>query len=244
MAGNHARRNLPLIIILAAACAVFVWAGCKLFLQEKEYSDSRSEYEDLREAFWGEKAPSSEASAIDFEGLKKVNPDIKGWIDIPDTDISYPIVQAEDNAKYLSTSFEGKSSKSGAIFLDKSSQGDLRGRHNIIYGHHMRDGSMFAQLIKFRDADFFDAHSEIKLSTPAGPIELEIISVCAVKGDEALRRFEFTDGEFKEFIDECMARSIHHRAGIDTEAVKALYTFVTCSYEADDMRTLIHAIPV
>lgn len=235
-----------LIILLIVACGVFAWSGYKFVSGEKEYADARADYDALRDAFNQTSSSDNETqsgqSDIDFDGLRAVNPDVVGWIDIPDTTISYPIAQTVDNQKYLKTGFDGKSSSSGAIFADKDCQPDLMGAHTIIYGHHMRDGSMFAELVNFKDADFFDAHDRILLFTPERQMELTVIAAYAVSADEPLRRFSFQEGEFESFLEQCMSKAELKREDTDLSQVDRLYTFVTCSYEADDMRTVVHAV--
>ena len=81
-------------------------------------------------------------SPYDFEKLKEENPDTIGWIHIPDTKISYPIVQGTDNDFYLKHDFNGEASVAGSIYLDYESEGDFEGRNNILYGHNMKNGSM------------------------------------------------------------------------------------------------------
>lgn len=244
---RHGKPFRPLLIILLiAACVVFVWSGYKFISREKEYADARADYDALRDTFNQSAASGDEsesaASNIDFDGLRAVNPEVVGWVDIPGTSISYPIAQTSDNDKYLKVSFDGQSSSSGAIFADKDCQSDLMGSHTIIYGHHMRDGSMFAELVNFKDADFFDSHSEIILTTPERQMHLTVIAAYAVNADEPLRRFTFNADEFQAFLSECVAKSELKREGVDLSQVDRLYTFVTCSYEADDMRTVVHAV--
>lgn len=220
-----------------------------------EPSAGAAQAADTPEAAFGTSAPAGAtdvpapavtrelAPAIDFSNLKAENPDTVGWIEIPDTDISYPVVQAKDNDEYLTHSFSGAKNSSGAIFLDAESQSDLMGMHTIIYGHHMRDGSMFAQLVKFKDADFFAAHDEIVLYTPERTLRLTVIAAYAQKADNALRQFHFADAEeMSGFIRERAAISANVREGVDLSQATRLYSFVTCSYESSDVRTVVHAV--
>ena len=78
-------------------------------------------------------------TVIDFDALKKINPDVVSWITIPDTNIDYPLLQGKDNNQYLHKDMEGRDSAAGAIFLDHGDKADLSSRHNIIYGHHMKN---------------------------------------------------------------------------------------------------------
>lgn len=258
MAGKESKRRrsravtVLLVVLLVIACGVFAWSGGTLVMRLREYSVFREEYDDLRDQFkhpsaTGAATPAAsaapDAAPIDFAGLRAENPDTVGWIEIPGTDISYPVVQAGDNETYLTHGFGGEASGAGAIFLDMASQPDMLGMHTIIYGHHMRDGSMFAQLVNFKDADFFAAHDEIVLYTPERTLRLTVIAAYAHKADAALRQFSFEDGEaLTGFIETCVSRSASVRGGVDWRKAERLYSFVTCSYEADDMRTVVHAI--
>ena len=242
-------QKAALIILLIAALGVFVFSGYMLIERQSEYNASRNEYDNLRDQFkQTEQAADAASSPIDFDGLKQENPETVGWIEIPSADISYPVVQAENNEKYLTTGFDGNESKSGAIFLDYKSQPDMMGYHTIIYGHHMRDGSMFANLVDFKDADYFEKNSQITLYTPERTLNLTVIAAYAQSAsDTAVRQFEFADdADFHAFADGRVKLSQNKREGAD-EALKSvdrLYTFITCSYEGDDMRTIVHAIEI
>ena len=92
---------------------------------------------------------------IKLYNLKSTNESIVGWIEVPGTSISYPIVQGDDNSWYLYHTISGQSNPSGAIFLDYRNNSDFTDRHSLIYGHNMRDGSMFAGLHTWDGALFF-----------------------------------------------------------------------------------------
>lgn len=237
-----------LIVLLVAALGVFVFSGYTLIERRSEYNASRSEYDDLREQFKQTKQPTDASSPIDFDGLKQKNPETVGWIEIPSAGISYPVVQAADNDKYLTTDFDGNKSKSGAIFLDCESQPDMMGYHTIIYGHHMRDGSMFANLVDFKDEDYFEKNSQITLYTPERTLNLTVIAAYTQNGsDNTVRQFTFADdADFHAFADGRVKLSQNKREGADAALARAdrLYTFITCSYEAEDMRTVVHAIEI
>lgn len=242
--------NALLISIIVIAIAVFAWSGYMLIKRESEYRSARSEYDSLRDKFKGTatEAPQSQGgqSPIDFDGLLAQNPDTVGWVEIPGTKISYPIVQSGDNDKYLHTSFDGNESSSGAIFLDKSSPANLMGAHSIIYGHHMRDGSMFAQLVDFKEQAFFDEHDEILIYTPERTVRLKVIAVCVQSaGDTSVLKYDFASSqELSGFIASRMEQAVISRDADIAADADRLYSFVTCSYESDDMRTILHAVEV
>lgn len=98
-------------------------------------------------------------SSLNISELQSVNPDVVGWIHIPDTDISYPLLQVNDNDFYLKHSWDGEKNVCGSIFLDKRST--INDWNTVIYGHNMRNGSMFGGLKKYQDEDFAKEHKEL-----------------------------------------------------------------------------------
>lgn len=104
-------------------------------------------------------------TVIDFDALKKINPDVVSWITIPGTNIDYPLLQGKDNNQYLHKDMEGRDSAAGAIFLDHGDKADLSSRHNIIYGHHMKNGTMFKDIVKYKDQQYL-TNTRISFSTP------------------------------------------------------------------------------
>ena len=95
---------------------------------------------------------------VDFESLQSINPEVIAWIQIPALDISYPVAKGTDNAYYLHHMINGETNKSGSIFMDYHNQEDFTDRNTIIYGHNMRDGSMFGTLEKYQDPGVYDVY--------------------------------------------------------------------------------------
>ena len=93
-----------------------------------------------------------------FEELQKINPDIIGWIRINETNVNYPLLQAEDDDTYMNTDAEGKYSLSGSIFLHCANKPDFSDFNNMIYGHHMEKHMMFGDVGLFADKEYFDEH--------------------------------------------------------------------------------------
>lgn len=179
-------------------------------------------------------------SPIDFEALWEVNPDVIGWIRVPGTMIDYPILYSGDNETYLHTSWEGEKDVHGAVFLDMDSQPDLLGRHNLFYGHNMRDGSMFSAVNKFKNESFYREHKDIELYLPEREIRLEIFAVFPIPSKPWIRTTNFAEeSDFHEFKEKLF--SYHRYEGQLPEGIERLYTLVTCSYEWEDTRTLLIA---
>ncbi|MFQ8840004.1 MAG: class B sortase [Clostridium fessum] len=94
-------------------------------------------------------------------------------IQIPGTQINYPVVQGKDNDYYLHRDLNGQKSTAGTIFLDYADRADFSSLHNVLYGHHMKNGSMFKDISRYKDQGYFDQHSEIILYTPEREIHLK-----------------------------------------------------------------------
>ena len=131
--------------------------------------EPRSAAEPEEETEQEEETEAPYVSPIDFEALAQINPDVVGWITIPDTNIDYPIVQSQDNDTYLRKSFEGESTAAGSIFLDFESQSDMEGYNNIIYGHHMKNGSMFKDVVEYKDEQYFRTINILKSTRQKKP---------------------------------------------------------------------------
>ena len=180
-------------------------------------------------------------SPINFEELAAINPDIVGWIRIPDTNIDYPIVQAADNDTYLHKSFEGEETSAGTIFLDFESQSDMRGYNSILYGHHMKNGSMFKDVVKYKDEDYFKEHQYFEIYTPKETIHLKAAACYYIENNPMVRKTRFRTYEsFQEFVR--MMLEPCEYAWFPEEPVNNLYVLVTCSYEVNDGRTVLFAL--
>src|SRR5699024_4709303 len=124
---------------------------------------NRQVMEELQEMYYVDEVPSERewndqdpTVRTGFEGLLAQNEDVVGWITIDDTKIDYPIVQAGDNLTYLNRNFYGEETRAGSIFMDYRNNLAHDNKNIIVYGHRMRDGTMFQQLTKFLEADFVE----------------------------------------------------------------------------------------
>lgn len=142
------------------------------------YRDGEEEYNTLREYVAMEEPKENadgetpeenqkETVTVDFESLKKINPEIIAWIRIPDTKIDYPVVQGTDNEYYLKHTFKKTEHVAGSIFLDKDNSPDFSNRKTILYGHNMKDGSMFQGLHKYESESYLQEHNKVYLYLPA-----------------------------------------------------------------------------
>ena len=142
------------------------------------YREGEQEYEALREYVNEEEREEDESeeqdstlaskATVDFQALRKINLDIIAWIRIPDTKIDYPVVQGTDNEFYLKHTFKKTEHVAGSIFLDKDNSPDFSNRKSILYGHNMKDGSMFQGLHKYENEQYLETHNKVYLYLPDG----------------------------------------------------------------------------
>ena len=228
-------------LLLAVCIVVFLFSGWKLVGYYLEYKKADDEYDKIAQEVVKTKGKER---IIDFEKLRKINPDTIGWVYAKGTNIDYPVVLGKDNDYYLHTTFEGTKNSSGAVFMDCHGDKDFGAAHNIIYGPHMRSGSMFADLMKFREQSFIKKQDTITLYTPNGKRDLKVVASYARKADKLIPITFGDRKDMKKYLEEILSMS-DIQSKIPKKTVmktKKLYTFVTCSYEQEDNRTFVHAI--
>lgn len=182
-------------------------------------------------------------SPIDFASLQAQNPDTIGWIRVPGTRIDYPIVQYTDNDKYLHTDFDGNESVYGSIYLDCDSESDFSGWNNPIYGHHMKDGSMFKDVVRYKEEAYFKEHQYFEIYTPERTIHLKAVACYYSDASGIVRKTKFKSQEsFDAWVEERLAPCTY--AQMPEEPVDSMFVLVTCSYETNDARTLLYAVEV
>lgn len=198
-------------VVLGIFVLLLITSGFWLFLIVGEYGKAAREYEELqeyvddslkkeREETEDEEGEKPQKASIDFQALKEINPDIVAWIRVPEL-FDYPVVQGEDNQYYLSHTFRKESNIAGSIFLDYRNSRDFTDSKNIIYGHNMKDGSMFHVLRKFQDMDFYNKHREILLYLPDGSTQIyKIVGYEEVKATGEVYEIENEKTDEKEII--------------------------------------------
>lgn len=247
--GKGRGRGLFWILLLLLAVAGIGAAILVRGYLKKEQKQPETSAEETKEIIIETEESEEETEApyvspIDFEELWTRNPDTIGWIRIPDTVIDYPIVHdPEDNEHYLHVDFDGNSSVYGAIYLDCDSEPDFSGWNNPIYGHHMKDGSMFKGLEKFKEKDYFKEHQYFEIYTPERTIHLKAIACYYSSADGIVRKTQFrSQEEFDEWVADRLEPCAF--AVIPEEPVDSMFVLVTCSYEMANARTLLFAVEV
>lgn len=231
-----------------------MWSCCVIFLVSSGIILKLLVFDSLTESKVNESArklyyePKKENK---FSDLLKLNNDIVGWIYIKNTNIDYPVLKSpkDDSDFYLSHDYKKEKSKYGSIFLnyDYNYNDSKEVKNTVLYGHHMADGQMFADLIKFSDLEFYREHPIIKFDTLNEEATWKIISIFKTNTlsehgkifNYTLQNFS-TPKDFLEYIEEVKKRSLIN-IPVVTGADDKLLILSTCSYEFKDFRTVIVA---
>ncbi len=215
-------------------------SGNRPVKEEPEYPDiSRETTESAekdRTVYYG-KSPK-----VNFEGLKTQNADTIAWIYAPGTAINYPIVQGKDNDYYLNHMFNGAENDCGSIFMEALNMSDLTNTNTFIYGHHMKDGSMFASLLKYREQDYYDTHPVMWIETPEKSYKLEIFTGFQTTTGTSVWQIEFaTEQEHQEWLDTVQKYSSFTSSVVPTTEDR-IVTLSTCSSGYDEGRFVVMGI--
>ena len=189
----------------------------------------------------------SEVIPVKFEELQAVNPDVYAWITVPGTDIDYPILQhASDNTYYLMHNIDGSYGYPGCIYTENMNSKDFTDNNTVIYGHNMKNGSMFAQLHKFEDPDFFKENREVLIYLPDEVLHYTIFAAHIYDDRHLLYSFDFTDPEvYQKYLDSIFSTrdmSANIDKGITVTTDDQIITLVTCIGSQPSNRLLVQAV--
>lgn len=244
-ARTQRRRTRVLVAVLIPVFAiVLVVSLWQIFAIQFEYGAAEREYEDLRQQIF---APHSSAGGavpngamqeeekeevLNLDAVVALNPECTGWIEIPNTSMSYPFVRGADNEKYLNQTFLGAQNSAGAIFMDYRNPANLSAPHMILYGHNMTNGSMFGLLPKYLDAAYLQAHPMLVLYNQEKTFTYQIFSARVSDAYDASYRVDFSGTE------DLAAFAAAYGAPAGTSQ---MLTLSTCTNVLDEERILIHA---
>lgn len=239
-----------LVCIFAAAACV---SGYKIYQIMSEYQSGETAYKSLKKYV---STPSSdietkaleqpdttpEQPIIDFDGLSAVNSDIVGWIQLDGSVIDYPIARCDNNDYYLEHLFNKEVNSSGCIFLDFRNSSDFSDQNSIIYGHHMKNGSMFSAITNYNSQSFYDEHPTFRLYTPNANYEIEIFAGYVANLQDQTWNTEFNnDADFSQWIDARIQKSAF-QSNVRPSVKDKIVTLSTCSYEFENARFVVFGV--
>lgn len=260
--GRWIRRILVIVLV-----AVFAFSVTYIAVTYFQYRENDRLYEEMTDRFVsmagspaggsgqdGEGGPAREDApeeelppiTVDFQGLLESNADIIGWLYCEDTPINYPVLKGEDNDQYLRHSYDGAYNMAGSIFVEELNRGDFQDSNTIIYGHHMKNGSMFAVLDKWVDQEFYESHPAMWLLTPERDYRIDLFSSYTTSAySETYTVFEGACEELDRYLAQCLEKSVF-QADVELDGEARYVVLSTCAYVFDNARNVVHGklVPV
>lgn len=252
------------VIILAVSLAVFVVAGINVFRLGSEYRKGIQEYEKLEnyaevaddtaietaeeetEAAEAEEEKVTIPVSLDvrFDELQSLNEDFVGWIYYAPLELSYPIVRGDDNDYYTHYTFEGEKNASGAIFMDFLNRKDFTDYNTIIYGHNMRNGTMFGSLKKLlNDESYLEEDQNFYIFTEDATYMYEIFAVYLTKADSNTYNLIRSEEEQQALLD-YVAENATYLSDKEVTAQDQIVTLSTCHGLHSTNRTVVMGVLV
>lgn len=246
--------NKKKIAIYIIALLLFVAGVFVVLNDDRKQAANVGVYEDLQKDHYsllGDNAPTvSEEDLVqipvDFEELKAINEDIYAWIDIEDTNIHYPIVQhPSDDSYYLDYTIEHVKGLPGSIYTERVNAKDFTDFNTLIYGHDMRDGSMFKHVHKFRDTEFFKAHDTIMIYTENQALEYRVYAAVVYDDRHIMYTYDNDDIEERKAFIESLSTMRYgtnqFREGMTIDENSTLITLSTCMTGQPNNRLILVA---
>jgi sortase B len=235
---NYKHKRILHFLIVFSLVGIVVslyvlWQG------EQIYVIAQNSYEEIRVQTWTNQSQEIDAS-LDFAKLKQINSDFVAWLGQQGNDINYPVVQGRDNDYYLNRLFNLERNKMGSIFMDYRNRNDFSDRNTIIYGHNMRDGSMFSTLSQYQSPNFILQQPYILLFTEQHRYRIDFFAGMVVDGSYESVRFDFSnDEDFLSYI-KTLTEASSFKTSHEITEIDRIVSLVTCSYEYNNARYALY----
>ena len=233
------------VVLLSAVYAVSAWQVSKILHEEKKAEDC---YEDFQNLVVMDHPPEKSTSAedepservpvsIDLAPLQEQYPDVIGWLYCEGTEINYPVAQGKNNSQYLRHLLDGTYNTAGTLFADYRNK--EKNGHLLIYGHNMKNGTMFGSLVQYKKQEYYDEHPVLYYFTSDKVYKVELIAGYVTSSSSDAYRLDFgTEESVGTHISEALKKSTFHSNVSYTEGDR-LMTLSTCSYEYSNARYVV-----
>lgn len=250
--GGNILSNLLIIVgVILLGIAAFMWGQAQWRYHEqdkvnKQLAAYATVYDDVETTSDGDTGPKP--PEVDWAGLKAINDEVVAWLQMPGTEVNYPIYQAKDNDRYLRNSATGEWIAGGQLFNDyECTRPGLVDPMTLTYGHHMLDGSMFKQIAEMDNQQTFDDVKIVWYVTEEKAWFLEpLLLYYTHPEDDEVRTFKFkSDDEFHNYLNKRLERAVTKRedAGKIIGSTKHVLALITCNYYDGYGRTVLLCVP-
>lgn len=237
-------------ILTATLVVVFLISAYQSYKIKSEYRTAADIYEHTAEQYLV--IPQNDSSTenttqakspieVDFEGLQKMNPDIIGWLYCEDTPINYPILQGDSNKAYLHTMPDGTEHKSGSIFVDYRCEQPFDEEITLIYGHHMKDGSMFGSLKEYQEQYYYEKHPVMWLMTPEDTYEVQLAAAYVTDTDDEIFDIDGVAYDWQAMLTRASEQSAF-TSNVQLKDENPVIVLSTCAYETDNARFVVWGV--
>lgn len=233
------------IIIYMILLFVLIYSGIKIFKWYKDKTNNNKIAEQIKSTVIVEdknEDENKEEYTVDFNKLKEQNNETVAWIKVNNTSVEYPVVRATNNSFYLNHSFDKSKNSAGWIFADYKNKFDNTDKNIVIYGHNMKDNSMFGSLKNILNSDWYDneENTNIILYTENEKCIYKVFSIYKIENEDYYIKTEFSDdNNFEQFVNTIKKRSIKE---FNTDVLKDnnILTLSTCANN-NKYRVVLHA---
>lgn len=231
---NKKVRRIAADVIIVCLLGIIAVCGYNLYTIFRDYKADQNSYTRVQESAVAEEFDGN----VDFDALKAINPDVIAWLYLKDTKINYPVVKAPDNSKYLSTLFDGSAGGAGTLFADCYTEKPFGQFSTIVYGHHMKDKSMFCSLDSFKDPSFADEHPEFELITPDEKYHLAVWAYVNVPSDSELYTINVSGDDRSPYL-EMIKDNADYLTDVSVGVDDNIVLLSTCGYEYENARHVV-----
>lgn len=255
MKSNVKKILFAVCIVIVVSCIGYIafYYGRKAS-NEKIYKEAQKKVEEaVKEQPETPAEPEAETPKeeipVDFASLQDLNPDIYAWIQIPGTNVNYPIVQSStDDSYYLDHTIEGNEGYPGSIYTESLNSKDFTDFNTVIYGHDMKDGTMFKDLHKYEDLAFLQENQTVIIYTPEKKLTYKIFAAVVYDDRHILKSYDFSDAAQRQgFLDSIseirsMNSNVLSEPAVNTDS--HILTLSTCIGSMPDNRFVVEAVQV
>lgn len=238
------KSKILITLIQIVLIAVIIFSGIKIIEWIKSNKKNKDIMSEIKEnvVINNEMDSNNEEYKIDFAKLKQKNSDAIAWIKVNGTDIDFPVVKGTDNSYYLTHNFDKEKNKAGWIFADYRNKFDGTDKNIIIYGHNMKNGSMFASLKDVIKEEWYNNENNkyIVLITENENCKYQVFSVYQIETEEYYLQTNISN--FKEFVEKIKGRS-KKDFNVDIKETDSILTLSTCA-DNTKYRVVLHAVKV
>ena len=239
---NNKKKLLIINIIQLILIIILVYSAIHIVIWYKNNKTNKKIIEEISQAIEiNENAEDEQKYKVNFEELKNKNSDTVAWLKVENTNIEFPVVKANDNSYYLTHDFNKENNKAGWIFADYKNKFDGTDKNIVIYGHNMRDDSMFGSLKDVIKEEWYnnEENKYITFVTENEYQTYQVFSVYQIEKEDYYIQTDFQDNEFEEFIKTIKQRS-KKDFNVDVTSKDNILTLSTCANN-NKYRVVLHA---